>query len=337
MSKAFNNFLALMKKSNKIGDDCYSVSTAIRKTLVVPLGFKIYDSDTGMTFVGDGTTYGGKAQDTKEEVRTITAVAASVFTVNDIFKVIASSSGGVYTSTSHGFTDGTVIVPMAADATYGLEQDVEYTVANATTHTFTLVGNTPDDQTANVTVRKYSLSNNNSFTWPQAAYLRTGDAVTAATGGGTLPSGLSATTYYVVKEDTTANGGPEKNVSTKIRFSDTRAHALAGTDIITIRSAGAGSPTFVTAEVYLTNLDKVVVVNNAVAVAAFLPSGTTAAYKRYEITGISSANCTVKSIAGTVGGQAAGTGLVLKASSLDYINVVSDGTNWILFAKQITP
>lgn len=339
MSKAIRQFLSIVKKSNMISEDCYSASTAVRKTLIIPAGFKVYDSDLGMVFTGDGISYGGKSSESKEEVRTIVTTAASAFTSNDTFKTVTKAEDGVFTSASHGFSVGTVITMMSStDATYGLTQDANYTVATVpTAHTFTLTGVTPEDRTADVVVRLYSIANNNKLTWAQGEYLRTGDAITLAAGSGTLPTGLSATTYYIVKDDTAANGGIDKNVTKVFRLSDSRAHALAGTNILKVRDAGSVGFTAVTTDVYLRDSDKVVMASTAVATSVFLPAGSASLTgKRYEIAGIGSANCTVKAVSGTVGGSAAGTGLVLKANSLDYVTVVCDGTNWTVLSKQIT-
>lgn len=339
MDRAQKLFNTLMRFSAKIGDNTYEATTAKRNMLVIPKGVKILDTDLNTYFIGDGSTYGGVSIDARDNVRTITAVAASVFTLSDTFKTIASASSGVFTSNTHGFSVGTVIkVAGSTNTTYKLTQDATYTVATVpTANTFTLTGVTPDDATANLVVKLYSTSNNNYMTWPQAAYLRTGDAITFATGGGTLPSGLTAAAYYIVKDDTTANGGREKNVSTKFRVSDTKAHALAGTDIITIRTAGAGSPTAVTTSVDAMTNDETIFISNAVAVSLFLPAGaSTNTGRRYEIVGLGSAAATVKTLGGTINGVAAGTGVILKASSLDFISVVSDGTNYHATSKQIT-
>jgi len=338
MSRSIAQFKFLLNKADRISDDCWNVTTSKRKTLIVPTGFKLFDTDLKILFIGDGVTYGGIPVDGKEGGRTIVTAAASTFTLNDTFKTIASAANGVFTSTAHGFSVGTKIIPMADDTTYKVEQDTVYTVATVpNANTFTLAGVTPGDRTANLVVKVYSIANNNFVTWPQAAYLRTGDAVTVANGSGTLPSGLSATTYYIVKDDSADNGGFEKNATTKFKFSDTREHALAGTNIITIRSAGTAGFTAVIADVYLTNADKTVFASFAAAADIYLPSGTIAGLGRsFEINNSGTANCTVKSVAGTVDGQAAGTGRVLKASSNDFIVVKSDGTNYICFSKQIT-
>lgn len=338
MSRSIAQFKFLLNKADRISDDCWNVTTSKRKTLIVPTGFKLFDTDLKILFLGDGVTYGGVPIDGKESGRTIVTAAASAFTSNDTFKTVTKAASGVFTSTAHGFSVGTKIISMAADATYKVALDTVYTVATVpNANTFTLAGVTPGDQTANLVVKVYSIANNNYVTWDQAAYLRTGDAVTLAAGTGTLPSGLSATTYYIVKDDSAENGGLEKNTTTKFKFSDTRAHALAGTNIVTIRNAGIVGFTAVIADVYLTNADKTVFASFGVAADIFLPSGTKAGLgKSFEINNSGAANCTVKSAAGTVMGAAAETGKVLKAASNDFIVVKSDGTNWCGFGAQIT-
>ena len=339
MSRSIAQFKFLLNKADRVSDDCWNVTTAKRKTLIVPTGFKVFDTDLKILFIGDGVTYGGVPVDGKEGGRTIVTAAASAFTSNDTFKTIASAANGVFTSTAHGFSVGTKIIPMANDTTYKVVMDTVYTVATVpSANTFTLAGVTPENQTQNLVVKVYSIANNNFVTWDQAAYLRTGDAVTVANGSGTLPSGLSAGTYYIVKDDSADNGGLEKNTTTKFKFSDTRAHALAGTNIVTIRNAGTAGFTAVIADVYLTNADKTVFASFAAAADIYLPSGTIAGLgKSFEINNSGTADCTVKSVAGTVMGAAAGTGQVLRASSNDFIVVKSDGTNWCAFGAQITP
>ncbi len=340
MSRSIAQFKFLLNKADRVSDDCWNVTTSKRKTLIVPTGFKLFDTDLKILFLGDGVTYGGIPVDGKEGGRTIVTAAASPFTLNDTFKTVTKAASGVFTSTAHGFSVGTKIIPMAADATYKVALDTVYTVATVpNANTFTLAGVTPEDQTKNLVVKVYSIANNNYVTWPQAAYLRTGDAVTVANGSpGTLPSGLTNnTTYYIVKDDSADNGGLEKNTTTKFRFSDSRAHALAGTDIITIRSAGTAGFTAVIADVYLTNADKTVFASFGAAADIYLPSATDAGLgKSFEINNSGAAHCTVKSEEGAVMGAEAGTGKRLKASSNDFIVVKSDGTNWCAFGAQIT-
>ena len=336
MSRSINQFKFLLNKADRISDDCWNVTTSKRKTLIVPTGFKLFDTDLKILFLGDGVTYGGVPIDGKESGRTIETAVADGFESSDVFKTVTKAKDGVFTSADHGFSVGTKIIPMAANTDYKVKQDTVYTVATVPTDsTFTLTGVTPDDKETNLVVKVYSIANNNYVTWDQAANLRTGDAVTVAAAGETLPSGLEETTYYIVKDDSADNGGLEKNTTKKFRFSDSRENALAGTDIITIRSAGTVGFTAVIAEVYLTNADKTVFASFAAAAEIYLPSGTLSGLgKSFEINNSGVAACTVKSEAGTVMGAAATTGKALKSN--DFIVVKSDGTNWCAFGAQIT-
>jgi hypothetical protein len=338
MSRSIAQFKFLLNKADRVSDDCWNVTTAKRKTLIVPTGFKLFDTDLKILFLGDGVTYGGIPVDGKESGRTIKTAAASAFESSDTFITVTDADGGVFiTSADHGLSVGTKIIPMANDTTYKVVKDTVYTVATVPTDdTFTLTGVTPEDQDADLVVKVYSIANNNYVTWAQAAYLRTGDAVTVDNGGGTLPSGLEETTYYIVKDDSADNGGLEKNTTTKFRFSDSRAHALAGTHIVTIRDAGTVGFTAVIAKVYLTNADKTVFASFAAAADIYLPDGEKAGLgKSFEINNSGTADCTVKSEGGKVMGEVAGTGQVLKSN--DFIVVKSDGTNWCAFGAQITP
>lgn len=343
MSRSINQFKFLLNKADRISDDCWNVTTSKRKTLIVPTGFKLFDTDLKILFLGDGVTYGGVPIDGKESGRTIVTAAASAFASNDTFITVTEADGGVFTAADHGFSVGTKIIPMATNADYKVTLDTVYTVATVPTDdTFTLTGVTPEDEEANLVVKVYSIADNNYVTWAPAANLRTGDAVTVDAGGGTLPSGFGDVldTFYIVKDDSADNGGLEKNTTTKFKFSDSRVHALAGTNIVTIRDAGAGAFTAVTAEVYLTNADKTVFVNTAVATDVFLPSGTTVGIgKTFEVAKVGgAAACTVKSVAGKVDGVDAATGIVFNAgaTTYDFAVLKSDGTNYICFSKQIT-
>ena len=213
-----------------------------------------------------------------------------------------------------------------------------YTVATVpdATHLPLLV--LPLRSNCHLVVKVYSIANNNYVTWDQAAYLRTGDAVTVANGGGTLPSGLTTTnTYYIVKDDSAENGGLEKNTTTKFRFSDSRAHALAGTDIITIRSAGTAGFTAVIADVYLTNADKTVFASFAEAADIYLPDGEKAGLgKSFEINNSGAAIVQLSLKVEKLWELLLELVKDLKNKSNDFIVVKSDGTNWCAFGAQIT-
>lgn len=73
-----------------------------------------------------------------------------------------------------------------------------------------------------------------TLTMSTAHNLITGDAVQFTNSGGGLPAGLVAgTTYYAVVVD-----------SLNFKVADTNAHALAGTNIIDITTAGTGTQSF---------------------------------------------------------------------------------------------
>jgi len=73
-----------------------------------------------------------------------------------------------------------------------------------------------------------------TLTMAAAHNLITGDAVQFTNSGGGLPAGLVAgTTYYAVVVD-----------SLNFKVSDTNAHALAGTNIVDITTAGTGTQSF---------------------------------------------------------------------------------------------
>jgi hypothetical protein len=338
MSKSINQFLFLMKKNDRVSDDCWKATTEKRKSVIIPTGFKIFDTTLNVTFIGDGASYGGVTIGDKDEARVIVTAAASAFTSADTFGTISAAASGIFTDASHGLVTGDSLIPMATDATYGLTQDTVYAVVKIDANTFTLTGVTPEDQTADLVWKKYSVTNNNYITWAQGAYLRTGDAITAANGGGTLPSGLSnATAYYVIKDDTPTGGGADRNSDTKFRVASSRNNALAGT-VVKIRDAGSVGFTLVPTNAYLRNCDKTVLCSAAAVIDVFLPSGTTAGVgARYEVANSGATAVTVKSAAGTVDGAAAGTGKVLKGNALDFITIVSDATNWCAVSKQITP
>lgn len=335
--RANNFFSGLTKKSDVLSDNSFKTTTAKRVTLIPPDGVRIYDTDLDRSFIGDGVTYGGIKEGARRSVNTITAIAASAFTVADTFKTIASAADGVFTSVKHGFVVGTKIIPMAADVTYGLAIDTVYTVTEITDDTFVLDGVVPETQTKDVDVKLFSEENNNYITWAQAATLRTGDSVTVAAGGGTIPSGLTAGAYFVLKNDGEFTaGGAVMNTDTKIKLASSRANALAGTAIV-IRSVGAVGFTLVTTTAYVQPIHDLIVVNSAVDMSVMLPTAVGSVGRVFTVNSVAAGTVTVNSVAGTVDAVAAATGRVLKASSNDFITVCNDGANWVCTAKQITP
>jgi hypothetical protein len=97
--------------------------------------------------------------------------------------------------------------------------------------------------------------------------LRTADAITLATGSGTIPSGLSPTTYYVVK----ATDDP---ASDSFQVATTRANAIAGT-VVDILSSGAAGYTSVIAQVAVQGFEDILFINPVqAAVTVYLPYPT---------------------------------------------------------------
>lgn len=113
------------------------------------------------------------------------------------------------------------------------------------------------------------------ITWPEAgSYLRTGDYITLAAGAGTLPSGLSATTYYIKKDD--APGSGEADDGTAFKVATTRANAIAGTTV-DILSSGAAGYTAVIAGVVAQGWEDVIHIDPAgAAVDVVLPDANSA-------------------------------------------------------------
>lgn len=107
------------------------------------------------------------------------------------------------------------------------------------------------------------------ITWTTyGSMLRTGDAITIAAGTGTVPSGTSATTYYVVKE-------VQDPAAASFKIASSRANALAGT---TVNILGSGIPgwTSVMAQVSPNKGDEVLIFDPlAAAVTTYLPYPTT--------------------------------------------------------------
>ena len=134
MSRAQDLFQSKLAMGDKITDGFYKVTSAKRRTLVPPKGFRLYDTDLNIIFTGDGTTNGGSVCNSREHVRIVN---------------VAAAASGITVQTS-----------------------------GATTYP-------------------------NSLTWAAAEYLRTGDAVTLAAGGGAME--IKKTTE---KELMWSNGGP---------------------------------------------------------------------------------------------------------------------------------
>ena len=168
--------------------------------------------------------------------------------------------------TSHGFSNGDIFILSSSDTLpAGLNADTVYYVVQAATNTFKLsltAGGSPVDITDAGTGTHYlhtqfrvpdlrgsvvigSGQKTKAFTFVDADvntstdvitvdendFLYTGQAV-ALTTSGTLPSGLSATTYYVIRVS-----------STTIKLATSRANADDGTAVDITAAAGGGTHT----------------------------------------------------------------------------------------------
>lgn len=100
--------------------------------------------------------------------------------------------------------------------------------------------------------------------------LRTGDAVTLAAGTGTLPSGTSATTYWVVKDSTTPT-------SDSFKIATSRANAVSGVPVtVDILSSGVPGWTSVINTIGVGGFEDVLILDPcAAAVDVALPYPTT--------------------------------------------------------------
>lgn len=75
--KSRNNFDTLMKGSLKLGDNYYEATSKKRKTLAIPYGTKVFDTDLRKIFVGDGATYGGISENVRLKIRKVQVPAAA--------------------------------------------------------------------------------------------------------------------------------------------------------------------------------------------------------------------------------------------------------------------
>ena len=76
-NKKVDAFLYLMKGENRLDDGAYTATTAKRITMIIPAGIRIFDTDLGKTFIGDGTVAGGTPERKVLNVRTVNVAAAS--------------------------------------------------------------------------------------------------------------------------------------------------------------------------------------------------------------------------------------------------------------------
>lgn len=265
MSKEIEQFEAQMKKTDKITDGFYKVTTAKRRKLVPPKGFRLYDTDLNKIFNGDGSTNGGVPEDSKKKIRVVN---------------VAAASSGI-------------------------------TVASGTS----------------------------TFTWAPAAYLRTGDAVKLAAGTGAVPSGTSATTYWIVKTDDIGNG--KANEGTSFKLATTRENALARTTV-TLLGAGTAGFTSVIAGVMANETADVTLISPvSAAIDVYLPYSTSNDGFNVTVQRAATATnvVTIKEV--DVSGNAKASGsmtvdgavgyVTLRASNADYAEFLADGTNGVYY------
>lgn len=270
MSRAQDLFQTKLAMGDKITDGFYKVTTAKRKTLVPPKGFRLYDTDLNLIFTGDGITNGGIATNGRQRVRIVN---------------VAAASSGITVQTS-----------------------------GATTYP-------------------------NSLTWAPAQYLRTGDAVKLAAGGGALPSGLSAATYWISKPTDIGDG--KENTDTTFRLSATRENALARTTL-TIASAGTAGFTSVIQGVMANETADITLISPvSAAIDVYLPYSNVSPGFNCTVSRAATATnvVTIKEV--DVSGNAKASGamtvdgtagyVALRAANADYAEFFADSTNGVYY------
>jgi hypothetical protein len=184
------------------------------------------------------------------------------------------------------------------------------------------------------------------FTDTKIANLRTGDGLTFAAGTGTLPSGVSATQYYITKVGDDGSG--DANTGTTFKIATTRANAIAGTNVDVLSSGAAGWTTVVATVCVNENDDVVLIDPVSAAVSVVLPDANTATGFGCTIKRAKTATnaVTIKEL--DASGNVAASGAViiddtagyvtLKAATDDYITVIAEssaGEYWSI-SDQIT-
>lgn len=129
------------------------------------------------------------------------------------------------------------------------------------------------------------------ITWTtKGTYLRTGDAITLASAGGTLPTGVSATTYYIRKDI----DDPD---SASFQLYDTRAHAVATgatTGLVNITTSGVPGWTSVISTLTIDGTEDVFLISSVgVAGTVYLPYPTAAVSPKVTIKRAAAGNFTV--------------------------------------------
>ena len=179
----------------------------------------------------------------------------------------------------------------------------------------------------------------NSLTWSAAQYLRTGDAITLAAGTGAVPSGLSATTYWISKPDDIGDG--KANEGTTFRLSSTRENALARTTL-TIASAGTAGFTSVIAGVMANETADITLISPvSAAIDVYLPYSNVSTGFNCTVSRAATATnaVTIKEVDASGNVKATGSMTVdgsagyvsLRASSADYAEFFADSTNGVYY------
>lgn len=184
-----------------------------------------------------------------------------------------------------------------------------------------------------------ATTNANTLTWAPAAYLRTGDAVTLAAGGGAVPSGTSATTYWIFKPSDVGDG--KANTSTVFKLATTRENALAKTGV-TLYSAGTAGFTSVIAGVMASDTADVTLISPvSAAIDVYLPYSNNSDGFTCTVSRAATATnaVTIKEV--DVSGNAKASGAMtvdgaagyvsLRASNADFCEFFADATNGVYY------
>ena len=209
----------------------------------------------------DGTAYNN------DDYENLLTVLQGRFGLTSAATFTADNATDTYTATDHGLSDGDIILvaSSASDLPNGLNENTLYYVISSTTNTFQLSttsagsavsisddgtgthsfytqfyvpdlrGSTAIGKGQKVVTFDFSDSDVNTgtdvITVDENSYLYTGQAV-ALTTSGTLPTGLSATTYYIIRAS-----------STTVKLATSVANANAGTAVDITAAAGGGTHT----------------------------------------------------------------------------------------------
>lgn len=189
----------------------------------------------------------------------------------------------------------------------------------------------------------------NSVTWTIGGpYVRTGDAITLAAGTGTLPSGTTATTYYIKKNSDQGDGA--SNTGTSFKLYTTRANAIAGTSAVSILSSGAPGWTAVINSLGVFSESEFVLIDPvSAACSVILPDANSSAGFSVTVKRAKTATNAVTIKEADASGNVSASGsvtiddtagyLVLKAATDDYARLFAESSSgeWFTAGKQITP